>query len=58
METELNNLLYRYGVKLLLRVRFGFVVGLFAGFERQRFDELNGNTAQESIYVIDAADMA
>jgi len=57
-ETVLNNLLYRYGVKLLLCVRFSFAVGLFAGFERQRFGELNCNPAQEATYVINAADMA
>jgi hypothetical protein len=33
-------------------------VGLFAGAERQRFDELNRNAAHESIYVINPADSA
>ncbi len=40
---------------LCLYVGFGGV--LFAGFERQRFGELNGNAAQKAIYVINPTDM-
>ncbi len=40
---------------LCLYVVFGGV--LFAGFERERFGELNGNAAQKAIYVINPTDM-
>ncbi len=48
--------LYRYGFELLLCI--GFAVGLFAGLERQRIGELNCNTTQEPVYIINPADRA
>ncbi len=48
--------LYCYGSKSGTRVGIG--LGLFAGFERQRFCELNRDTADKVIDIIDPADRA
>jgi len=38
-------------------INLGFVVFLFAGLERQGFGELNGNTTQEGIDVVNPTNM-